>query len=156
MYLVSWTYQFLIPFSLLYFHCHGQTNTHSCHFNLVEQDDQEGVRTVDDENFIDDTGVDPADRYGSDNERHSPGRYAQVFVLDCSGALEPFLLHSSWRQIIMHAESNVQTSYQCAWTLNLFLSGFISSLPQLAWEKRLCCCCCLLFAESNVHWHIAS
>ena len=25
---------------------------------------------------------------------------------------------------------------------NLFLSGFISSLPQLAWEKRLCCCCC--------------
>ena len=31
--------------------------------------------------------------------------------------------------------------YQCAWTLNLFLSGFISSLPQLAWEKRLCCCC---------------
>jgi len=26
--------------------------------------------------------------------------------------------------------------------LNLFLSGFISSLPQLAWEKRLCCCCC--------------
>jgi len=67
----------------------------SCHFNLVEQDDQEGVRTVDDDNFIDDTGVDPADRYGSDNERHSPGRYAQVFVLDCSGALEPFLLHSS-------------------------------------------------------------
>ena len=30
-----------------------------------------------------------------------------------------------------------RTSYQCAWTLNLFLSGFISSLPQLAWEKRL-------------------
>ena len=26
--------------------------------------------------------------------------------------------------------------------VNLFLSGFISSLPQLAWEKRLCCCCC--------------
>jgi len=24
--------------------------------------------------------------------------------------------------------------------LNLFLSGFISSLPQLDWEKRLCCC----------------
>ena len=45
----------------------------------MEQDDQEGVRTVDDDNFIDDTGVDPADRYGSDNERHSPGRYAQVF-----------------------------------------------------------------------------
>jgi transcription factor SPN1 len=46
---------------------------------MMEQDDQEGVRTVDDDNFIDDTGVDPADRYGSDNERHSPGRYAQVF-----------------------------------------------------------------------------
>ena len=26
--------------------------------------------------------------------------------------------------------------------MNLFLSGFISSLPQLAWKKRLCCCCC--------------
>ncbi|PON63320.1 IIS transcription factor [Parasponia andersonii] len=39
------------------------------------EDDQEGVRTVDDDNFIDDTGVDPADRYGSDNERRSP-RYA--------------------------------------------------------------------------------
>jgi len=37
----------------------------------------------------------------------------------------------------------LETSYQCAWTLNLFLSGFISSLPQLAWEKRLCCCCCI-------------
>ena len=24
--------------------------------------------------------------------------------------------------------------------MNLFLSGFISSLLQLAWEKRLCCC----------------
>lgn len=45
----------------------------------MEQDDQEGVRTVDDDNFIDDTGVDPADRYGSDNERHSPGHYEQVF-----------------------------------------------------------------------------
>ncbi|KAF8662906.1 hypothetical protein HU200_055488 [Digitaria exilis] len=43
------------------------------------EDDQEGVRTVDDDNFIDDTGVDPADRYGSDNERHSPGHYEQVF-----------------------------------------------------------------------------
>ncbi|GJN37497.1 hypothetical protein PR202_gb26464 [Eleusine coracana subsp. coracana] len=42
------------------------------------EDDQEGVRTVDDDNFIDDTGVDPADRYGSDNERHSPSRYAQA------------------------------------------------------------------------------
>ena len=26
--------------------------------------------------------------------------------------------------------------------VSIFLSGFISSLPQLAWEKRLCCCCC--------------
>ncbi|KAK9166808.1 hypothetical protein Scep_001999 [Stephania cephalantha] len=32
------------------------------------EDDQEGVRTMDDDNFIDDTGVDPADPYGSDNE----------------------------------------------------------------------------------------
>lgn len=39
------------------------------------QDDQEGARTVDDDNFIDDSGVDPADRYGSDDEPRSP-RYA--------------------------------------------------------------------------------
>ncbi|KAG5240543.1 protein IWS [Salix suchowensis] len=35
-------------------------------------DDQEGARTVDDDNFIDDNGVDPAYRYGNDNEPHSP------------------------------------------------------------------------------------
>ncbi|KAI3835959.1 hypothetical protein MKX03_012301 [Papaver bracteatum] len=34
------------------------------------EDDEEGVKNMDDENFIDDTGVDPADRYGSDNERY--------------------------------------------------------------------------------------
>ncbi|KAL9450982.1 hypothetical protein AB3S75_012684 [Citrus x aurantiifolia] len=32
------------------------------------EDDQEGVRTLDDDNFIDDSGVDPSDRYGSDSE----------------------------------------------------------------------------------------
>ncbi|XP_057810042.1 protein IWS1 homolog 1-like isoform X3 [Salvia miltiorrhiza] len=37
------------------------------------EDDQEGVRTLDDDNFIDDTGVDPSDRYASDRE-HSPSR----------------------------------------------------------------------------------
>ncbi|PIN20152.1 hypothetical protein CDL12_07168 [Handroanthus impetiginosus] len=41
------------------------------------EDDQEGVRTVDDDNFIDDSGVDPADRYGSDHE-HSPSRAPQA------------------------------------------------------------------------------
>ncbi|KAL0371937.1 UNVERIFIED_CONTAM: protein IWS11 [Sesamum calycinum] len=40
-------------------------------------DDQESARTVDDDNFIDDSGVDPADRYGSDNE-HSPSRAPQA------------------------------------------------------------------------------
>lgn len=46
----------------------------------MEQDDQEGARNVDDDNFIDDTGVDPADRYGSDRER-SPGDAPQVSFL---------------------------------------------------------------------------
>ncbi|XP_073042789.1 protein IWS1 homolog 1-like isoform X1 [Primulina eburnea] len=41
------------------------------------EDDQEGARTLDDDNFIDDSGVDPADRYGSDNE-HSPSRAPQA------------------------------------------------------------------------------
>ena len=33
---------------------------------------------MDDDDFIDDTGVDPADRYGSDNEARSPGAAPQV------------------------------------------------------------------------------
>ncbi|KAL8490240.1 hypothetical protein ACS0TY_025955 [Phlomoides rotata] len=41
------------------------------------EDDQDGVKTVDDDNFIDDTGVDPSDRYGSDNG-HSPSRVPQA------------------------------------------------------------------------------
>lgn len=41
------------------------------------EEDQDGVRTVDDDNFIDDSGVDPAHRYGSDNE-HSPSRAPQA------------------------------------------------------------------------------
>ncbi|XP_054810503.1 protein IWS1 homolog 1 [Prosopis cineraria] len=41
------------------------------------EDDQEGVRTVDDDNFIDDSGVEPA-LYGSDHEARSPGDYAQA------------------------------------------------------------------------------
>ncbi|KAI5656376.1 hypothetical protein M9H77_25169 [Catharanthus roseus] len=39
------------------------------------EDDQEGVRNVDDDNFIDDSGVDPADRY---DEPHSPGDAPQA------------------------------------------------------------------------------
>ncbi|KAK4400979.1 protein IWS11 [Sesamum angolense] len=40
-------------------------------FNLSLYDDQEGFRTVDDDNCIYDSDVDPDDSYGSDNE-HSP------------------------------------------------------------------------------------
>lgn len=42
------------------------------------EDDQEGMKTVDDDNFIDDSGVDPADRYLSDRETASPSRFAQA------------------------------------------------------------------------------
>ncbi|KAL7166764.1 hypothetical protein ACSBR2_037442 [Camellia fascicularis] len=42
------------------------------------EEDQDGVGTLDDDNFIDDTGVDPADRYGSDNEPRSPGDAPQA------------------------------------------------------------------------------
>ncbi|CAM8946706.1 unnamed protein product [Rhodiola kirilowii] len=42
------------------------------------EDDQEVRRTVDDDNFIDDTGVDPRDRYGSDHGGDSPSRYPQA------------------------------------------------------------------------------
>jgi hypothetical protein len=30
--------------------------------------------------------------------------------------------------------------------------GFISSLPQLAWDKRLCCCCCI---RVSGFWEVA-
>lgn len=36
---------------------------------------------MDDDNFIDDSGVDPAHRYGSDNERRSPRYAPEVSVL---------------------------------------------------------------------------
>uniref|UniRef100_A0A7N0TAW0 TFIIS N-terminal domain-containing protein n=2 Tax=Kalanchoe fedtschenkoi TaxID=63787 RepID=A0A7N0TAW0_KALFE len=42
------------------------------------EDDREVRRTVDDDNFIDDSGVDPHDRYGSDQGGHSPSHYPQA------------------------------------------------------------------------------
>ncbi|MQL85935.1 hypothetical protein Taro_018470, partial [Colocasia esculenta] len=42
------------------------------------EDDQEGVRTVDDDAFIDDSGLDPTDRFGSDNEARSVGDAPQA------------------------------------------------------------------------------
>jgi len=36
------------------------------------------MRNVDDDNFIDDSGVDPADRYEGDHGG-SPSRFAQVY-----------------------------------------------------------------------------
>lgn len=42
------------------------------------EDDQEGMKTLDDDNFIDDTGVDPASGYGSDRGAASPSRFAQA------------------------------------------------------------------------------
>ncbi|KAE8055706.1 hypothetical protein FH972_012531 [Carpinus fangiana] len=42
------------------------------------EDDHEGVRTMDDDNFIDDSGVDPAVGYGNGDEPHSPGEAPQA------------------------------------------------------------------------------
>ncbi|KAD5317335.1 hypothetical protein E3N88_17281 [Mikania micrantha] len=42
------------------------------------EDDKEGTRMVDDDNFIDDTGVDPSDRYGSDQGGYSPSHAPQA------------------------------------------------------------------------------
>lgn len=42
------------------------------------EDDKEGPRMLDDDNFIDDTGVDPADRYASDHGGYSPSRAPQA------------------------------------------------------------------------------
>ena len=38
---------------------------------------------MDDDNFIDDSGVDPADRLGSDNEAGYAGDFPQVGLLFC-------------------------------------------------------------------------
>ena len=64
----------------------------------------------------------------------------------------PFEEHVSTIQEVVHnLEHNpYQVTRILMWFLfiffvcgtQLFLPGFISSLPQLAWEKRLCCCCC--------------
>ncbi|XP_010538391.1 PREDICTED: protein IWS1 homolog 2-like [Tarenaya hassleriana] len=40
--------------------------------------DEEGVRTVDDDNFIDDSGLDPSERYGHDHGGHSPSHYPEA------------------------------------------------------------------------------
>ncbi|PHT95855.1 hypothetical protein T459_03737 [Capsicum annuum] len=42
------------------------------------EDDREGGKTVEDDNFIDDSGLDPADRYVSDDEPRSPSRAPQA------------------------------------------------------------------------------
>ncbi|XP_055819776.1 protein IWS1 homolog 1-like isoform X2 [Solanum dulcamara] len=42
------------------------------------EDDRESGKTVDDDNFIDDSGLDPADRYVSDNEPRSPSSAPQA------------------------------------------------------------------------------
>ncbi|PHT58305.1 hypothetical protein CQW23_00668 [Capsicum baccatum] len=42
------------------------------------EDDCEGGKTVDDDNFIDDSGLDPADRYASDDEPRSTSRALQA------------------------------------------------------------------------------
>ncbi|PWA65684.1 Transcription factor IIS [Artemisia annua] len=42
------------------------------------EDDKDGPRLADDDNFIDDTGVDPADRYASDHGGYSPSRAPQA------------------------------------------------------------------------------
>ncbi|KDP26257.1 hypothetical protein JCGZ_22441 [Jatropha curcas] len=42
------------------------------------EDDQEGHRNVEDDNFIDDSALDPADRYVSDNEPRCPGDAPQA------------------------------------------------------------------------------
>ncbi|KFK44957.1 hypothetical protein AALP_AA1G325500 [Arabis alpina] len=42
------------------------------------ENDEEGVRTMDDDNFIDDTGLDPSERYGGDAGDRSPTHYPQA------------------------------------------------------------------------------
>ncbi|KAJ9555184.1 hypothetical protein OSB04_009798 [Centaurea solstitialis] len=54
-----------------------QSNAHLVNSHIVI-DDKEGTRLLDDDNFIDDTGVDPDDRYASDHGGYSPSRAPQA------------------------------------------------------------------------------
>ena len=54
-----------------------------------------------------------------------------------------------WQISIKNSHSNGFETHG-AWTLNLFISGFISSLPQLDWEKRRCCCCCWICSSHKL------
>lgn len=42
------------------------------------ENDEEGVRTLDDDNFIDDSGLDPSERYENDHGGHSPSHYPEA------------------------------------------------------------------------------
>ena len=61
----------------------------------------------------------------------TPFYQAWYYSLDyCYNSQYQALDRSAWRLAI-----NVPEPWP------LYLLGFISSLPQLAWDKRLCCCC---------------
>jgi hypothetical protein len=113
---------------------------------LFEQDDQEGVRTVDDDNFIDDTGVDPADRYGSDNERHSPSRYAQVLVLNCSDALRTLCSCCIFKITDLQFESKV-----CCPSL---LGFVVYHYQRLLWLYDLVYCWQILLYDAKDPFHV--
>jgi hypothetical protein len=64
-----------------------------------------------------------------------------------------------------YGQERLETGNQRVWTVTSFclvsfmslyvslyfssLFGFISSLPQLAWDKRLCCCYCFWVGQPN-------
>ncbi|KAF8395131.1 hypothetical protein HHK36_019072 [Tetracentron sinense] len=64
------------------------------------EDDQEAVRNADDDNFIDDSGVDPADRFGSDNEAgfawDAPQSMLEMYVLILMEAVSSLFIQNMW------------------------------------------------------------
>jgi hypothetical protein len=51
--------------------------------------------TMDDDNFIDDSGVDPAVGYGNGDEPHSPGQAPQVHILSFHYSADDVMILSS-------------------------------------------------------------
>lgn len=71
---------------------------------------------MDDDNFIDDSGVDPTDRYGSDNEARSPGDHPEVSGLSHSFFCVWYLLHNNVLGLILLLSLSVTIS-----GLNLYI-----------------------------------
>jgi hypothetical protein len=70
--------------------------------------------------------------------------FSVVFAVLFSSAVVLFMMEQMWRFQANGRWTETRLVFVWGVAVDCFSSllGFISSLPQLAWDKRLCCCCC--------------